>query len=390
MKILRVEPFSGLSGDMFLGALLDLGASADKLQSLPAILGLAGASIRIDPVDKCGIRCTKVTIVDDTPAQHRHLSHIVDLIGSADLPENVKALAGRIFNIVGEAEAAVHGIPVEKVHFHEVGAIDSILDIVGAAVLLAGFEFDGVVSDPICTGSGFVDCAHGRLPVPAPATGKILQGLPIYSGAIQAEMTTPTGAAILKALDPVFTPRVLNITQTGYGAGSRDFEQPNCLRLGLGESVDSDTSGIDRMILIQTNLDDTSGELLGGHFQDLLLAAGALDVNLCPLLMKKGRPGQRLEVLCREQDRENLSDIILAETTTIGLRWFPVQRTVLPRKSEVVPTRFGEVRVKCVTLPSGRIRKAPEFEDCRKLALAAGVSVQEVMFEARDSCPSSD
>ena len=387
MKILRVEPFSGLSGDMFLGALLDMGAPAEKLMSLPEVLGLAGASVRIEKVDKCGIRCTKATIDDATPPKHRHLSHILDLILGADLPESAKTLAGRIFTIVGEAEAAVHGIPVEKVHFHEVGAIDSILDIVGAALLLDGFDFERVVSGPVCTGSGFVDCAHGRLPVPAPATERILHGVPTFPGELSAEMTTPTGAAILKALDPVFTLPVLNIERTGYGAGTRDFDQPNCLRLSLGESDASEPADHDRLVLIQTNLDDTSGELLGGHFQDLLLGAGALDVNLCALLMKKGRPGQRLEVLCGESDRERLSEIILTETTTIGLRWFPVQRTVLPRKTETVSTRFGEIRVKTVTLPSGRIRRTPEFEDCRTCALGAGVSVQEVMAEVLERCP---
>ena len=386
MKILRVEPFSGISGDMFLGALLDLGASPEKLQALPAVLGLPGASVRIDLVDKCGIRCTKVTFADHSPPRHRHLSDILGLIDGADLPEKVKALAGRIFAILGEAEAKVHGIALEKVHFHEVGAIDSILDIVGAALLLDEFDFAAVLSGPVCTGSGFVDCAHGRLPVPAPATAYLLQGMTTIAGDVSAEMTTPTGAAILKALDPAFTSPGLNLTRTGYGAGTRDFDQPNCLRLSLGETDDPAFSGTERMILIQTNLDDTSGELLGGHFQDLLLAAGALDVNLCPLLMKKGRPGQRLEVLCREPDRVKLADIILIETTTIGLRWFPVQRTVLPRKTEMVATRFGEVRVKSVALPSGRIRRTPEFEDCRERALAAGVSVQEVMTEALGCC----
>jgi len=379
MKILRIEPFSGISGDMFLGALVDLGAPAEALESLPATLGLAEATIRIDKVDKCGILCTHIVITDDTPQPHRHLSHIVEMINGADLPADAKGLARRIFTLLGEAEASVHGVPVEKVHFHEVGAVDSILDIVGAALLLNDFEYDQVVCGPVCTGSGFVDCAHGRFPVPAPATARLLEGMPTFPGEIPAEMTTPTGAAILKALDPAFTVPTMTIVHSGYGAGTRDFEQPNCLRLGLAETAAGDP---EQIVLVQTNLDDASGELLGGYFQDLLLKAGALDVTLGSLLMKKGRPGHCLEVLCREQDRERLTTIILKETTTIGVRWFPVQRTVLPRTIETVETAFGPVRLKCVTLPDGRIRRTPEFEDCRARAQDAGVSVQEVMQAA--------
>jgi uncharacterized protein (DUF111 family) len=191
-------------------------------------------------------------------------------------------------------------------------------------------------------------------------------------------MTTPTGAALLRALEPGFTVPALTIARSGYGAGTRDLAQPNCLRLSLAETADDEGE----TVLIQTNLDDASGELLGGHFQNLLLEAGALDVNLGPLLMKKGRPGQRLEVLCREPDRARLTEIILEETTTIGVRWFPVRRTTLPRATETVATAFGPIRVKCVTLPGGRVRRTPEFEDCRERAQAAGVSVQEVMAAA--------
>lgn len=385
MKFLRIEPFSGISGDMFLGALLDLGAAKETLLSLPAILGLPGATIRVGQVDKCGIHCTKVTIEDDSPSQHRHLSGILAMIEAADLPGPVQARAGRIFTLLGEAEAAVHGIPVEKVHFHEVGAVDSILDIVGTALLLEEFDFDRVLAEPVCTGFGTVECAHGRYPVPAPATERLLQGMPTFGGEIAREMTTPTGAAILRALDPEFSRPALTMARTGYGAGTRDLEQPNCLRLGLGtvpDSVAADAPGPGSLILMQTNLDDASGELLGGHFQDLLFSSGALDVSLCPLLMKKGRPGQRLEVLCRPQDRGALADIILTETPTIGVRWFPVQRTVLPRRTETVATRFGEIRVKGVTLPSGEIRWTAEYEDCRRRSQEGAAGIQQIMQEA--------
>lgn len=379
MKVLRIEPFSGVSGDMFLGALLDLGAPSGALKSLPVKLGLKNAEIRIATVDKCGIQCTRVVISDDTPQPHRHLSDILEMIDQTGLPTDVLDRAKHIFTLLGEAEAAVHGVPVEKVHFHEVGAVDSILDIVGAAVLLNEITFEQVVCGPVCTGSGFIKCAHGQFPVPAPATARLLEGVPTFPGEIPTEMTTPTGAAILRSLDPEFSVPPLKILRSGYGAGTREFEQPNCLRISLADTAEGD---VEQIILIQTNLDDASGELMGGHFQNLLLDAGALDVSLGPLLMKKGRPGQRLEVLCRESDRQPLTVIILSETTTIGVRWFPVQRTVLPRTIETVETRFGPVRLKCVTLPDGRIRRTPEFEDCRQRAQAAQVSVQEVMQAA--------
>jgi uncharacterized protein (TIGR00299 family) protein len=323
-----------------------------------------------------------VNIVDRSEPVARHLSDILAVIDRADLAAGAKAVAGRIFTLLGEAEATVHGIEVEKVHFHEVGAIDSIMDVVGTAVLLAELDYSAVVATSICTGSGFVDCAHGKLPVPAPATELLLHGLPTFPGDIAAEMTTPTGAAIVKALEPEFSPVGLKITASGYGAGDREFEQPNCLRVSLGERVATTGPGAEEIVVIQTNLDDTSGELLGRHFQELLMAGGALDLSVSALLMKKGRPGHRLEVLCREADLANLSQIILNETSTIGLRYWRAGRIVLSRTRETVATRYGEVRLKCVQLPSGRVRKTPEYEDCRRMAIESGASVQEVMAEA--------
>jgi len=385
MTVLRVEPFSGISGDMMLGALVDLGADPALLTGLPAALGLEGARVTVDSVHRCGIKCVKVDIVDDSEPVHRHLSGIEAMIQGADLPAAAKAFALKVFRVVGEAEATVHGVSVEEVHFHEVGAIDSILDIVGVAVLLESLGVDRAVSDPVCVGSGFVKCAHGRLPVPAPATALILHGLPTYPGEIAKEMTTPTGAALLVALAPEFSAPVSIVTATGYGAGSREFDKhPNCLRLSLCETAAE--GGDDSVWQVQTNLDDIPGELLGAHLQDLLLERGALDVTLCPVIMKKGRPGQRLEVLCRTADREAVVNTILEETTTIGVRWFPVSRTVLSRVIETVDTRFGEVRVKAVTLPSGKVRRMPEFEDCKECAGEHGVTVREVMVEVARVC----
>jgi pyridinium-3,5-bisthiocarboxylic acid mononucleotide nickel chelatase len=386
MKTLKIEPFSGISGDMMLGALVHLGAPREMLLDLPRLLGFPDVNITIKNVDKCGIGCIKVNIEDNTEPVARHLHNILEMIENADLSAGAKEFAAQVFTLVGEAEAKVHGVSIEEVHFHEVGAVDSIMDIVGTALLLDQLDFSSVVSLPVCVGSGFVHCAHGKLPVPAPATELLLQGLPSFPGDIAKEMTTPTGAAILKALNPSFTIPVLNMEASGYGAGERDFQQPNCLRIGLGEPVSGKESGAEQIIMIQTNLDDVSGELLGGHFQDLLLENGALDLSLSPVVMKKGRPGQRLEVLCTEAKLQVLTELILNETTTIGVRYWRADRTVLSRTFETVKTDFGQVRLKCVTLPSGSVRKVPEYEDCRKCAVSAGVTVQEVMMAAMRLC----
>ncbi len=386
MKTLKIEPFSGISGDMILGALVDLGAPREMLLNLPHLLGFPDVNISINHVTKCGISCLKVNIEDNTEPVARHLHQILAMIEKADLSAGAKDFAGRVFTLVGEAEAKVHGVSIEEVHFHEVGAVDSIMDIVGTALLLDQLDFSAVVSLPVCIGSGFVHCAHGKLPVPAPATELLLQGLPSFPGVVAKEMTTPTGAAILKALNPSFTIPVLNMTASGYGAGERDFDQPNCLRIGLGESSANNDSGADQIFVIQTNLDDISGELLGKHFQNLLLENGALDLSLTPLMMKKGRPGHCLEVLCPEEKLQVLKDLILNETTTIGLRYWRADRTILKRTFETVHTNFGDIRVKCVTLPSGGVRKIPEYEDCRQCAISAGVTVQEVMGAAYRHC----
>ncbi len=386
MSLLKIEPFSGVSGDMFLGALVDLGGDVKSLRSLPKTLGFSDVSVAIDTADKCGIQCTNVTILDQAEPVVRHLSDIVDLIGKAQLPPPVKAFSLEVFSMLGAAEAAVHGVPVEKIHFHEVGAVDSILDIVGTALLLAEFKIDEVIATPVCTGSGFVHCAHGKFPVPAPATASLLHGMPTFAGDIAAEMTTPTGAAILKALDPSFSSPIAILSDVGYGAGDRDLEQPNCLRLSVGQLVSAVDRPVDQIWVIQANLDDISGELLGGRFQELLLNQGALDWSLSPVMMKKGRPGHRLEVLCRKHELQALADLIMMETTTIGVRFWEVDRQVLARSVETVETSYGTIRLKCVVLPSGKIRKTPEYEDCRRCADQSNAPLQDVMRAALAHC----
>ncbi len=383
--ILKIEPFSGISGDMMLGALIELTGGSSLLQALPEQLGLSSVSIEIEEVSKSGIQCTQVTVVDESELQARHLNEIRNILDGAELPQAARHFAHEVFTILGEAEAAVHGCSVEEVHFHEVGAVDALIDIAGTALLLAELNISAACATPVCVGSGTVDCSHGRLPVPAPATERILRGMPTYPGPIEREMTTPTGAAILKALDPSWQIPAMTVNASGYGAGQRDLEQPNCLRLSLGQALD-EASRSEQAWLIQTNLDDSSGELLGEHLQGLLLEAGALDVNLCPLLMKKGRPGQRLEILCHAARLSELMDLTLTETSAIGLRYFPVNRKVLARSMETVVTRYGEISVKCVVLPSGEPRRTPEYEDCRRRAAESDASLQEVMREALRLC----
>lgn len=394
--ILKIEPFSGLSGDMFLGALVELTDGAERLRALPQMLNLPEAEIHIGRVSKCSIDCLKVTVRDTSPEAkrpHRHLKDIHKLIDASSLTEAVKARAKLIFGHLAEAEAAVHGVKIEQVHFHEVGAVDSIVDIVGVALLLCELTITQVYCDPICTGYGFVMTDHGRLPVPAPATHKLLHGMPTYQGRTASEMTTPTGAAILKSLEPNFGDAVLLLQRSAYGAGSKDFEHPNCVRLSLGE-LDAGNrdlknrgtknlgSELDSHTLIQTNIDDMPAELLGADFQALLLKSGALDVYLTPTVMKKSRSGLKLEVLCRAADAERLADLVLEHTTTLGVRFLSCSRKELPREMTTVATPFGAIGVKTVMLPSGNRRHKPEYGACEAAARAHQVPTYSVYLEA--------
>jgi len=379
MRILKIEPFSGLSGDMFLGALLSIGGDENKLISLPRVLELSSVNVQVRRVQKRGIQSWKVDVVDESKPVRRHLSDILKIIDQSNLSAETKTLSRKIFHLLGEAESQVHQIPIEKIHFHEVGAIDSIIDVVGAAMLFVQLEITKTISLPVCTGYGFVQCEHGRMPVPTPATELLLHGFPTYRGTTESELVTPTGAAILKSLNPDFSSHTLITTKSGYGAGTKEFEHPNCLRLSLSES-EPDQPETDIWIL-QSNLDDQPGELLGNHFMEKLIQEGALDVTITPVLMKKGRPGQMIEVLCKRQNLEQLSNTILEETFSLGVRYFPAERMVLQREVKIVETSYGKVRVKVATLPSGRIRSIPEYESCLELSKRHGLPFQEIYLE---------
>ncbi|MDE0770232.1 MAG: nickel pincer cofactor biosynthesis protein LarC [Opitutaceae bacterium] len=385
MSILRIEPFSGVSGDLFAGALAQLADGESLVSELPMCLGLDGVETIWETVNKCGVSCRKVSFVERPEASpksghgaHRHLSDIQVLIKNADIPESAKDRALDIFQTLAEAEADVHGISLEKVHFHEVGAVDSILDIVASALLLDRLDVTSAICDPVVTGKGFVAMAHGRYPIPAPATQKLLQGMVVEPGLETAELTTPTGAAILRHLKPSFSVPQLRILSTAVAGATKDFAHPNVLRLSLCESMDR----TGELLLIQTNIDDMSGELLGSDLLDMLLEAGAKDAWIGSIVMKRGRPAFKLEALCAQSEKDKVSVVILENTSTIGLRYLPVTRRELERSSTVMDTEWGRVAAKEVVLPSGEIRITPEYASCLKIAQEAGLSVSKVYQSA--------
>jgi uncharacterized protein (TIGR00299 family) protein len=380
MKIAYLDCASGISGDMTLGALIDAGVELEALNVAIGSLGLPGLRLVAEEVRKRGFRATQVTVAHEHEHAHRHLHHIVEMIDRSRLTDRQKDLARRIFHRLAEAEAKVHGTTVEKVHFHEVGAADSIGDIVGAAVGWDLLGVERIVASPVPTGTGKITIAHGIMSVPAPATAELLKGIPLAESSIPHELTTPTGAAILATLADSFGPvPAMKIERIGCGAGQRDLdEQPNLLRLLVGETVDD----VDRdtVWVLETNLDDMSGELIG-YTTTRLLDAGALDVYTTAIQMKKNRPGVKLTVLCRASEVETMDAILFAETTTLGVRRWPASRHVLERRPHQVQTAWGLIEGKLGWPPGGKPRFAPEYESCRALAAQHGVPLH-VVYEA--------
>jgi uncharacterized protein (TIGR00299 family) protein len=376
MKICYLDAFSGISGDMTVGALVDAGADSAAMLDALSSLG-TGAQFHLEKTKRRGISATKFKVEGGEASAHRHLSHILRLIEQSRLPQRAKEHAAAVFRRLGDAEAQVHGVPVEKVHFHEVGAIDSIADIAGACLGFHLLGVDSVSSSPLNVGSGTVKTEHGVLPVPAPATANLLQGKPVYSRGPAFELTTPTGAAIAATLATEFGPMPsLTISAIGYGAGDRDFpEQANVLRVVIGETtqaVEATTVSV-----IEANIDDSSPQVLG-YAMDRLLEQGALDVTLTPLLMKKSRPGTLLRVIALPEDQEALAQLVLAETSTLGLRIHTAERRVQARDIVEVETPHGKARIKV----SGDGSFAPEYEDCRRLAAETGTPLKQILAEA--------
>lgn len=376
MKILYIDAFSGISGDMTVGALLDAGAGFSDLEAALSALSL-GATFRAEKTKRRGIAATKFYVDGGESKAHRHLHHIDKIIDAAPLNERVKANSKAVFRRLGQSEAKAHATTIEKVHFHEVGAVDSICDIVGACFCLDNLNVDAIHCSPVNVGSGTVNTDHGVLPVPAPATAELLTGKPVYSRGPAMELTTPTGAALVATLACAFGPMPpLKISATGHGAGDRDFpEHANVLRVLLGEG--SGAAESTTVTVIETNIDDSTPEVVS-HAAERLLAAGALDVTLTPVLMKKGRPGTMLTAIANPEDQERLASVLLRETSTLGLRITSAERRVAQRELIEVETPHGRVRVK-ISETGGF---APEYEDCRRVALERNVPLKDVMAAA--------
>lgn len=389
MRIAYLDCASGISGDMTLGALVDAGVELAAIQSGVDSLGLPSCRLVAETVKKRGFRATQITVEHEPEHAHRHLHHITDMIAGSTLTEQQQQLAVAIFTRLGEAEAKAHNTTIEKVHFHEVGAVDSIADIVGAAIGWDLLGADQIVASPIPTGTGFIQIAHGRCSLPAPATAELLTGIPLADFSPEGELTTPTGAAIVATLVDRFGPLpAMTIESIGYGAGQKDFEHANLLRLIVGEATaTSSTAGplqhieSDTITLLETNLDDTSGEAIGDCCE-LLRDAGALDVSLTPLQMKKGRPGVALTVQCRPGEANRLAEIIFRHTSALGMRRQTVERLVLARGRTAVTTPWGEVGGVVATLPNGSLRFTPEYEDCKEVARGADVTIADVSLAA--------
>jgi len=380
MKIAYLDCASGISGDMTLGALIDAGADLEAINAAIGSLGLPGVRIVAAETKKHGFRAKQITVEHEPEQPQRRLHHIDALIDQGALTPRQRALAKRIFLKLGQAEAKVHGVTLQKVHFHEVGAIDSIADIVGVAVAFDLLGIERVTCSPIPTGSGFVQIAHGRVSIPAPATGELLTGVPLAASNVQAELTTPTGAAIVATLAEQFgPPPAMTIEAIGYGAGQRDLaEQPNLLRVLIGTA--SDTLVGETLWMVETNLDDSSGEIVG-YCLERLWEQGALDVYTTPVQMKKNRPAVVVSVLCRGEELTAIEQTLFCETTTLGVRRWPVSRTRLERRPYRVATPWGPVDGVLGLVPGQPPRFSPEFESCRALAHAQRTPLRSI-YEA--------
>jgi uncharacterized protein (TIGR00299 family) protein len=375
LRGLIFDPFAGISGDMILGGLVDLGLDPDWLREFVASLGLGDLRVEVERTMRAGISCARVHF--DLPEEHahRHLRDVLEIVERAQVPATVRETAGTVFRRLAEAEAEIHGTTVDKVHFHEVGALDAILDVLCAVAGLAELGIERCYTRTVAVGTGYVDIAHGRFPLPAPATLKLLEGLPIRDSGFAGECTTPTGAALLATLvEGRRVPAEVVVLRSGYGAGTRDPEgYPNCLRLITCKV----TAGHEMLYLVQSDLDDLVPEY-APPAQEALLAAGALDTVVMPIGMKKGRPGIRIEALVPGTELEAVLGALFQTTSTIGARYWRVDRPALERREEVISWRGQRIRRKRVRLPGGEERAKPEYEDVVSAAAALGLAPYEV------------
>lgn len=374
-----LDPFSGIAGDMVLGALVEVGLDAQWLHALPGRLGLDGIGVRVAKTERSHIACTKVDF-DIPPQPHgRHIAQIAELVRNSDAPSTVKDRAMETFGAIATVEGAMHGVAPEAVHLHEVGAVDAILDVVGSIWGLEILGVERVYCGTVSLGDGSVRAAHGILPVPAPATLRLLAGHPVRMGPAGAgELVTPTGAALIRVLSEGPPPSAFIPRRDGYGAGTRELAgRPNALRIVLADPVTAVGSGLEYVILLATDIDDMTPEHIAAA-ADSLRGAGALDVVVSPVYMKKGRIGSRLEVLATPSDAERLEQVVFAETTTLGVRRTSLERTVLAREERRVRLLDHDVRLKVATLPDGQRRVKPELEDLKVIARVSGRPVAEL------------
>jgi uncharacterized protein (TIGR00299 family) protein len=383
MKIAYIDCIAGVSGDMLLGALLDAGLPLESLQEQLAALNLgAEFELKAYKVSKNGFTATKLDVIVHEPQHGRHLAEIEAILHASSLPEHIQAKAAGIFRRLAEVEAGIHGQPLEQVHLHELGGVDTMVDVVGTLLGLEGLGVERVYASPLPLGRGFVKGAHGQIPLPAPATVALLKDVPVRGSEIEMELVTPTGAVLLSTLCAGFGPiPAMTLTGQGYGAGGRDLSIPNVLRLLLGQQPEAgQVTGIESLVLLETNVDDNTAEI-NGYAMEKLLAAGALDVFFTPIQMKKNRPALLISVLCRPAETDALEMILFRETSTLGVRRQPVERRCLERTSDIVVTKYGSIRVKVARLPDGSTKRAPEYEDCKQAAQTHNVPLREV-YEA--------
>ena len=381
MKVAYFDCFSGISGDMILGSLIDAGLSHHILFKHLERLPLPGFSVQIEKVTKCGISGTKVNVLTQDCHTHRHLQDIYSILEQSKLEHDVIKTAKKIFQNLAQAEAKVHNTTPDNIHFHEVGAVDAIVDIVGAVVGLKELGIEEIYVSPLNLGSGFVECEHGTIPVPAPATVELLKGVPSYTSDVRQELVTPTGAAIITTLAKEFgSMPELVVDCAGYGAGERDLKIPNLLRVIVGEHKQISNYHTDKNIILETNIDDMNPEFFDFLFYRLS-KEGALDVSLTPIYMKKNRPGTLLRVLAKENNKDNLIKAIFEETTTLGIRTYSANQISLPLEFRPIETKYGTIRIKIKKISGKSTQVLPVYEDCRLAAIKYGLPVKHVYDE---------
>lgn len=386
MKILYFDCFSGISGDMVLGAMTDAGVDIEAVRKELKKLNLSGYKLRISNVKRKGIKGTKVDVVVDKKRHFHHTSYkdIKRLIERSKLSKRIKEDSLRIFKNIAEAEAKIHKTSVDNVHFHEVGAVDSIVDVVGAAICINLLSPDIILSSPINTGRGMVKTEHGILPVPAPATAEMLKGFPFYSSSTEFELATPTGVGIVTTLAKASNSMpIMKTSAIGYGAGSRDFlDSPNLLRIMIGEGYSPPEQ--DSITVIESNIDDMNPQFYD-HIMNRLFKGGALDVFLTPIIMKKNRPAIKITLLSDNDNLNKLADILLSETTSFGLRIYRTERIKLEKEIKTVNTKYGKAKVKIGKRNSKIIKVVPEYEDCKRIAEEKGIPIKEVYEKVRSA-----